>query len=291
MSSATIGTFGLVGQNRLLVTVSQTNPREPIPYNNSAFGSFFVVGDNQPPEFNVTVDGVEYPSDPRTINTTTDPTLPFLSTTPVIEVTLVDENEHRLLTDTSAITMVLDRKRIDYGRPDILFEPAEDGHNQARVTFSPNFAGEDTTHTLEIYAKDASGNANPSREEPYRFSFRIQTQAEIENLYPYPNPMHNFTTFMFRLRGADPSLIDDLRIRIFTISGRLVREFDLVSDPFELDSGALQIGWNRLRWDGTDEDGDLLANGVYLYKVYLRAEGEDLIVNNESGIEKIAIIR
>ena len=139
--------------------------------------------------------------------------------------------------------------------------------------------------------QDAAGNANPSKEDPYTFSFRVQTEAEVESLYPYPNPMNNFTTFMFKLRGADPSLVEDMLIRIYTISGRLVREFDLVSDPFHLEAGGLQIGWNRIPWDGTDEDGDLLGNGVYLYKVFLRAEGKELFVNNESGIEKIAIVR
>ena len=92
-------------------------------------------------------------------------------------------------------------------------------------------------------------------------------------------------------RGADPSLVEDLKIRIYTISGRSVREFDLVRDPFHLEAGGLRIGWNRVRWDGTDKDGDHLGNGVYLYKVFLRAEGKEMLVNNASGIEKIAIVR
>jgi hypothetical protein len=290
-SSVEIETLDLLGLNRLTVTVAQTDPREPIPYNNTAIGYFYVIGDSEPPLFRVTVDGIEYPSDPRDINTTDDPTLPFLETRPVFEVTLSDDNEYRPLSDSTVITILMDGNKISYNRPDVVFEPADDEDNEATLTFSPDFTGEDTTHTLKIYAQDAVGNANPSREEPYSFSFRVQTEAEVESLYPYPNPMHNFTTFMFRLRGADPSLVEDLRIRIYTLSGRVVREFDLVNDSYHLESGGLQIGWNRLQWDGTDEDGDLLANGVYLYQVFLRAEGEELMVNNESGIEKIAIVR
>ena len=290
-SSIEIETFGLVGRNQVTVSVRQRDLREPIPYNNSAIGYFFVTGDTEPPMFSVTVDGIEYPSDPRVINSTDDPTLPFLGAKPIIEVVLEDENEFHPLTDSTSITVLLDNSRLSYERPDVVFEPATEDDNQARLTFSPDFTGEDTTHTLKIYAQDAAGNPNPSKEEPYTFSFRVQTDAEVESLYPYPNPMHNFTTFMFKLRGADPSLVEDLRIRIYTISGRIVREFDLINDPFELEAGGLQIGWNRVPWDGTDEDGDLLANGVYLYRVFLRAEGEEMMVNNESGIEKIAIVR
>jgi len=206
-------------------------------------------------------------------------------------VVVADDNEFLALSDTSVINLTLDNVRIACTRQDVEFVPGTASDNEARLIFTPDFTGEDTTHTLKVWAQDASGNSEPTKEEPYTLSFRVQTSAEVENLYPYPNPMHNFTTFMFRLRGADASLVDDLRIRVYTISGRPVREFDLLDNPGLLEDGGLRIGWNRVVWDGRDEDGDLLATGVYLYKVFFRAEGRDVSVNNDSGVEKIAIIR
>jgi flagellar hook assembly protein FlgD len=51
------------------------------------------------------------------------------------------------------------------------------------------------------------------------------------------------------------------------VAGRRVR--DVGAAP-----GSLQIGFNRLYWDGRDEQGDELANGYYLYKVELKGEGK-----------------
>ena len=103
--------------------------------------------------------------------------------------------------------------------------------------------------------------------------------------------MNSHTVFAFRLRGSDAMLFDEFRLRVYTLTGRLVREFDLVEEPYLLEAGGLRIDWNKLRWDGRDEDGDLIATGVYLYKVFARAEGEPMRVNSASGIEKLVVIR
>lgn len=290
-AKASISTTGKVGDNQVAVTARQTRGPEPATFNNKAIGSFRVRGDDTPPVFSLTVDGATYPNDPRVITTTDDASLPFFSSHPVFEIVVTDDNQFASLVDSTTINLSLDNTRVAYSRSDVQFIPASPSNNEARLIFSPDFSGQDTTHTMKVWAQDASGNSDPTKEEPYTLSFRVQDAAEIESIYPYPNPMHNFTTFMFRLRGADAGLVDDLRIRVYTISGRPVREFDLLNDPALLEDGGLRIGWNRLVWDGRDADGDLLATGVYLYKVFLRAEGRDISVNNDMGVEKIAIIR
>jgi flagellar hook assembly protein FlgD len=75
--------------------------------------------------------------------------------------------------------------------------------------------------------------------------------------------------FVFTLTGEIP---EDIRIQIMTVSGKVVKTI------FKDDLGPLQIGNNisQYAWDGTDEFGDQLARGVYLYKVDVRkAGGED----------------
>jgi flagellar hook assembly protein FlgD len=51
--------------------------------------------------------------------------------------------------------------------------------------------------------------------------------------------------------------------------------------------GSIHVGRNitDYAWDGTDEYGDRLANGVYLYRVISRINGED-IEHRDSGADK-----
>ena len=86
----------------------------------------------------------------------------------------------------------------------------------------------------------------------------------------YPNPFSTSTRFVFTLTGS--ILPEVFRIQVFTTSGKLVRDLDLLS------AGQIRIGRNvsELRWDGTDEYGDRLANGVYLFRVISKIDGEDI---------------
>jgi flagellar hook assembly protein FlgD len=64
------------------------------------------------------------------------------------------------------------------------------------------------------------------------------------------------------------------------ISGRVVREIS------EDELGQLRIGRNitEFAWDGRDNFGDLLATGVYLYRVIARIGGKE-ITHLESGAD------
>lgn len=57
-----------------------------------------------------------------------------------------------------------------------------------------------------------------------------------------------------------------------TISGRVIRE--ITQDEL----GQIRIGRNitEYAWDGKDEFGDRLANGIYFYKVFTGIEGETI---------------
>jgi len=59
------------------------------------------------------------------------------------------------------------------------------------------------------------------------------------------------------------------------VSGDIVRE--ITQDEL----GAMRIGRNLSEywWDGTDEFGDPLANGVYLYRVVAKLNGESVELN------------
>ena len=80
-----------------------------------------------------------------------------------------------------------------------------------------------------------------------------------------------------------------------TVSGKIVKE--ITQD----DIGPLKIGTHRTdyRWDGTDEYGSRLANGVYLYRVITKkSNGEEYESYNngtadffKKGFGKMVIMR
>ncbi|MEM6785084.1 MAG: C25 family cysteine peptidase [Bacteroidota bacterium] len=296
-------TVGRVGQNGIQAEASQPSLTEALTYNNALVGDFRVAADATEPVLRVWIDDAEVRNGPERVFNTQDPAIPYVSARPRIRVSLTDSNPFLRLDDPGAFTLTLNDEEVDPAA--VVFEAATDDENEARLTFEPAAALTDTLHTLTIEARDATGNpariANvldreiggpaPTDSTTYRAYFRVQSEMELESVFPYPNPMVSSTRFMFRLRGADAALVEDLRIRIYTINGRLIRELR----PLECLDTAIclpgaRIGWNDVAWDGRDEDGDLVASGVYLYQVFLRADGQSLTPSNDP-IGKIAVIR
>lgn len=290
-STATLATAGLTGRNRLRVSVEQSGHVESLMSNNVVVTSFTVAPDRTRPRFTVRIDGEAAPHDPAPVTNLQDPRYPLVSARPTIEIIIDDGNAFKPIADTSVARLTLDGRTVRFSQAGVVFEPATATRPEARIVLTPDFSGDadDETHTLALRIFDASGNE--AEGSPYQVHFRVTRETAVEAVLPYPNPMRDRTTFAFRLRGADAAAIEALRLRIYTLSGALVREFDLVDDPSLLAAGALRIGWNRLRWDGTDADGDLLAPGVYLYRVEARAAGDALAVENASRVERLVIVR
>jgi flagellar hook assembly protein FlgD len=72
-----------------------------------------------------------------------------------------------------------------------------------------------------------------------------------------------------------------MRIQIMTVTGRVVREVKMH------EIGPVRVGRNmtEFAWDGTDEFGDRLARGVYLYRVIAQLNGQDLEVRETKASE------
>jgi len=110
-------------------------------------------------------------------------------------------------------------------------------------------------------------------------TLHVQVLAESKILEPfvYPNPFQRDAHFMFVLAGSSPP--EAMRIRIFTVAGRMIRAIDIPGQ-------SLQIGFNQVYWDGRDADGDEIANGYYFYEITLHNDGK-----TSSTIQKLAKIR
>jgi len=119
-------------------------------------------------------------------------------------------------------------------------------------------------HTLKIKAWDNANNSTLA-------SFQVKvisssTELAISQVMNYPNPFSRSTQFTYEL--SVPA--EKVEIKIFTLSGRLIRTM----------SGTGSAGFNSgVVWDGRDQDGDKVANGVYIYKVVAKTRfnvnGED----------------
>ena len=118
--------------------------------------------------------------------------------------------------------------------------------------------------------------------------------SQLSNFLPYPNPFSTSTTFVYTLTGSQP--VTDATLQILTVSGRIVRQVSSV------ELGALKVGTHQTDyvWDGRDDYGDQLANGVYLYRIRLPQETQAEIEAFEqeavdgfftNGLGKIVLLR
>lgn len=130
-------------------------------------------------------------------------------------------------------------------------------------------------HSMQIKAWD---NSNNSSIIETRFVVIDDTNLEIRNLLTFPNPMTEECTFRFEL-----SQDAEVSVKIYTVAGRLIKKMPAMMG---------RVGYNifLLAWDGRDEDGDPVANGVYLYKVTAKSYRSNEVLTAEK-IEKLIIAK
>lgn len=202
----------------------------------------------------------------------------IVSSKPEILIKLKDENRYLALNDTSLFRIYLNdintgtEKRIYFGQQDdpqetIDWMPASLPENSCKIIYNPIFRS-DGTYRLRVQAIDVSGNESGNND--YIIDFEIITASTITQLLNYPNPFSTSTRFVFELTGSE--LPDELRIDIYTITGKLVKVI------FMDELGTIRIGKNitEYAWDGNDMFGDRLANGVYFYQVKAKINGQDI---------------
>lgn len=218
----------------------ESSQRELFYFNNLIDNRFFVARDSVRPLFKVTFDGEEIIDGD------------IISSSPQVMIVLEDNSPLPL--DTSYFTIVHNNIPLHFTDPDINYEYTPYPNSKATILWEPEL--EDGRHTLEILAKDASGNFFDSTSS--RTVFNVFSEEDLREVYNYPNPFASETHFTFELRGTE--LPDEVLIRVYTIAGRLIRDI-------KIPSSTLKIGFNKIAWNGRDEDGDEIANGLYFYKV------------------------
>jgi hypothetical protein len=100
-----------------------------------------------------------------------------------------------------------------------------------------------------------------------------RTQAGELQVVAIPNPVCDVHTTVFQIQGIAPSAVQALRVKIYDLAGRLV---------WQGESPGGELSWHA---DGLDELP--LANGVYLYKAYVKL-GDEWI---PTAVGKVVILR
>jgi len=238
--------------------LTTTRPEEYF-FNNYVKKSFVAQADKNSPLLDVTFDGIHILNDD------------IVSPHPNILMQITSDNKFLALNgnDTGNIAVYIRNvnnpvaQRVYFG-PQMQFTPAVLPNNKCHIVYTPTFA--DGTYELSVQAADRSNNLSATT--PYKIDFEVINEATITSVLNYPNPFSTSTRFVFTITGDQVPTY--FKIQIITITGKVVREIT------ESELGPLHIGRNitEYAWDGTDQFGSKLANGVYLYRVITSINSE-----------------
>jgi hypothetical protein len=110
-------------------------------------------------------------------------------------------------------------------------------------------------HNVSVKVWDVHNNSAESFTE-----FVVAGSAEMALAYVlnYPNPFTTRTQFMFE--HNQPCEYLDVQIQVFTVSGKMVKSINRTvrSEGFR---------GEPIEWDGLDDFGDVIAKGVYVYRM------------------------
>ena len=262
-----LNTKGLSGKITLRTFVNPNLQPEEYYANNVIETTFDVIKDKIAPVIDVTFDGVHIMDGD------------IVSPSPVITITLNDNSKYLLITDPNDISIFFKRpgsteEQILPVNSDVLrFGQSPGSSNTFTIEYNPKNLP-DGDYTIIVQGKDVNGNKSG---QYYKVTFRVENASTISNFYPYPNPFSSSTRFVFTLTGH--YIPDDLKIQIMTVTGKVVREIT------KEELGHLHIGNNKTEyaWNGTDEFGDKLANGVYLYRVIIKNRGDNFEHRDTAG--------
>ena len=137
---------------------------------------------------------------------------------------------------------------------------------------------EEGHYRLKVRAWDVFNNLGESE---ITFEVLESEELQIRNVYNYPNPMHNFTHFVFE--HNQPGVPLDINIRVYTLSGQPVTT--IRREQYITGGNLVKIDWH-----GRDDDQHRLATGTYLYHVQVQAE-TDSGRQRKDQIERLVILR
>ncbi len=173
------------------------------------------------------------------------------------------------------LTAILDG---DESHPIVLnnyYEAIMDSYQEGRIRY-PFSQLPEGTHEVDVKVWDVANNSSSGK---LNFLVTDNSRMALGHVLNYPNPFTTSTKFYLEHNLNGRPL--NLRVKIFTVSGRLVKTLE---DSFYADGNL----YCDLEWDGLDDFGDALGRGVYVYQVVLKDESSGEKV---SRFEKLVVLR
>ncbi|MGV6862440.1 MAG: type IX secretion system sortase PorU [Putridiphycobacter sp.] len=245
---------------------SQNNSADKMGYDTT-----FIVGgidpnglvDNTPPEIDLFLNDENFVSGGLT------------DTKPLLIAKVRDENGFNTSGNGIGhdITAIIDGNTADPIILNNFYEADLDTYKSGEVRYQ-FFDLEEGPHQLTFKIWDVNNN---SAETTLDFVVAKKEELSISHLLNYPNPFTTHTEFFFEHNQIHN--LNEVKIEIFTVSGKLVRTIfaDVNSCAYRSDG---------IPWNGLDEYGDKLARGVYVYRLTVKnADGE-----KAEKIEKLYIL-
>lgn len=126
---------------------------------------------------------------------------------------------------------------------------------------------EEGPHTLSLKVWDVYNNSATVTTD---FVVQSAQALRLSHVLNYPNPFTSTTSFYFEHNQCCTDF--DAMVQVFTISGKLVKTINqhVYSEGYRSQA---------IEWDGTDDYGDKIGRGVYIYRIYVRTS-EGLIAEH-----------
>lgn len=117
---------------------------------------------------------------------------------------------------------------------------------------------EEGPHTLSLKIWDVYNNSTTVTTD---FVVQAASGLMLSHVLNYPNPFTSTTSFFFEHNQCCTDF--DAMVQVFTVSGKLVKTINqhVYSEGYRS---------QPIEWDGTDDYGDKIGRGVYIYRMYVR---------------------
>ncbi len=175
---------------------------------------------------------------------------------PLLIVSVFDENGINTVGNGIGhdIELIIDN---DYANTIILndyYDADLDTYKSGKINYELNQFSEGE-HILKVKVWDIYNN---SSEKEIIFNVQDNKEVQLDHVLNYPNPFTNRTEFFFEHNQNCNYL--DVSIQIYNVSGKTVKRINrrIYNKGFRSDG---------ILWDGRDEFGDKLSQGVYLYNI------------------------
>jgi flagellar hook assembly protein FlgD len=110
------------------------------------------------------------------------------------------------------------------------------------------------------------------------FIVAASAQLALNHVLNYPNPFTTKTSFYFEHNQCCTNM--DVQIQVFTVSGKLVKSIHQFVNMEGYRSEPID-------WDGTDDYGDKIGRGVYIYRLRVKTAANE----TAEKFEKLVILK